>query len=51
MQWKYQVIENKLENQYLNAYGDLGWELVCILPGNSGQKVFVFKQPKSETKG
>jgi hypothetical protein len=48
MKWHYQVIETKLENQYLNTWGDMGWELVCVLPGTSGQKVLVFKQPKPE---
>ena len=49
MKWQYQVIENLLENKYLDAYGDMGWELVCVLPGTSGKKTFVFKQPKPET--
>ena len=45
--WEYQVapVLNHVAAQILNNFGQDGWELVTLIPGQGGNDIAYFKRP------
>lgn len=45
--WEYQVapVLNHVAAQILNNFGQDGWELVTLVPGQGGNDIAYFKRP------
>ena len=51
--WKYytvgvEIFVSYLSNEELSRMGDLGWELIGVIPSVSGSTIYHFKRPKQE---
>jgi hypothetical protein len=44
--WEYRTEYGDYDEAKLNEWGNDGWELVTVIPGEPGKHTYFFKRPK-----